>query len=366
MQLGVPREVKQDEHRVGLTPAAVAQLSAAGHQILVERGAGEGSAFDDGQYQQAGGKLVDTAAEVYAKAELIVKVKEPQQQEYPLLRPSQLLLTYLHLAAAPELARELMASQVTAIGYETVCAPDGSLPLLTPMSEIAGRMSVQAGAHHLERTRGGRGALLGQVGGVPAGQVLIVGGGVVGAQAASVALGMGARVTILDKSLARLRQLEDKFAGRAALEFASQDRLRELAACTDLLIGAVLVPGAAAPRLLTRDDIATMRPGSVLVDVAIDQGGCFATSRPTTHAEPTYTVNEVIHYCVANIPSAVARTSTMALCHATLPYVRTLADRGWAGLCSDPALRSGVNVHGGRVTHREVAESLGESYQPIE
>ncbi|WP_339897796.1 alanine dehydrogenase [uncultured Gilvimarinus sp.] len=362
MKIGVPTEIKHDELRVGLTPAAVSELTRDGHEVTVQAGCGVGSGFNDAAYRQAGAHVVESAHAVFSTAELIIKVKEPQASECDQLRAGQILFTFLHLAAVPDLADHLLRSGATAIGYETVGSGRGELPLLAPMSEVAGRLAVQAGCYHLESVRGGRGVLLGGVPGVAPANVVIIGGGVVGYQAARMAVGLGARVTVMDTSLPRLRQLDDVFRGAIDAVFATHDSMVRLALSADLLIGAVLIPGASAPRLLERDDILAMQPGSVVVDVAIDQGGCFATSRPTTHEHPTYHVGETLHYCVANIPSAVARTSTLALSHATLPYVQALASGGLAALKHDPWLARGVNVHQGKITHQAVAEALDKPY----
>ncbi|WP_339615366.1 alanine dehydrogenase [uncultured Gilvimarinus sp.] len=358
MRIGVPTEIKHNELRVALTPSAVLELTRAGHEVTVQAGCGVGSGFSDADYEHSGAQLSDSAEAVFASAELLVKVKEPQVSECELLRPGQILFTFLHLAAVPDLADHLLASGVTAIGYETVSSAKGDLPLLAPMSEVAGRLAIQAGSFHLESIRGGRGVLLGGVPGVAPATVVIVGGGVVGYNAARMAVGLGARVTILDASLARLRQLDDLFRGAVNCVFATHAALIELVREADLLVGAVLIPGASAPRLLQREDILTMRSGSVVVDVAIDQGGCFATSRPTTHEHPTYRVGDTLHYCVANIPSAVARTSTLSLSHATLPFVQALASDGLGALKNNPYLARGVNVHKGSITHNAVAAAL--------
>ncbi len=364
MRVGTVREIKVHEYRVGLTPAAVRELCRLGHEVLVEQGAGRAAGFADEDYRQAGGRLVASAAEVFETADLLVKVKEPQPEECSLLRRDQVLFTYLHLAAEPELARQLMEAGVTAVAYETVTDHQGRLPLLAPMSEVAGRMAVQAGAHHLEIAQGGSGKLLSGVTGVAPGRVLIIGGGVVGDNAARIAVGMGAEVTILDKSLERLRWLDDKYRQGARCIHATPAVIAEYAESADLVVGAVLIPGAAAPRVLERADIARMRPGSVLVDVAIDQGGCFETSRPTTHSDPTYVEAGVIHYCVANIPGAVARTATKALGNATLPFVLALAEQGAEGAFrADPNLARGVNVYRGDVVHEAVAQALDLQYR---
>lgn len=363
MQLGVPKEIKSGEYRVGLTPAGVLELSRAGQQVLVQSGCGREIGFSDRDYQNAGAELVVSAEEIYRRAELIVKVKEPQPEECKLLRPGQLLFAYLHLAADRQLTEALLASGASCIAYETVTDSAGRLPLLAPMSEVAGRLATQAGAHHLELTQGGRGVLLGGVPGVAPAKVVIVGGGVVGTQAARIAVGMGADVTLLDKSLPRLRELDDLFGGRVRCEYATAERLETLSLEADLLIGAVLIAGAAAPKLLSKRQIEAMLPGSVVVDVAIDQGGCFATSRPTSHQEPTYKVGEVVHYCVANIPSAVARTATMALTHATLAHVLALAKEGLGALEANKHRLAGLNIHAGEVTQEAVAGSLDYPYR---
>ena len=362
MWLGVPKEIKNHEHRVGLTPGSVRELTRRGHRVLVERAAGLGIGCSDDDYRAAGAEMVDAADEVYARAELIVKVKEPQADECRRLRAGQALFTYLHLAPDPQQVSLLLAAGVTAIAYETVTAPGGGLPLLAPMSEVAGRMAVQAGAHCLEKAQGGAGVLLGGVPGVAPGRVTILGGGVVGYNAARMATGLGADVTVIERSAERLRWLDERFAGRIRSLFPTQDNIEAACLEADLIIGAVLVPGAAAPRLLTREQVARLRPGTVLVDVAIDQGGCFATSRPTTHAEPTFLVDGVVHYCVANMPGGVARTSTLALNNATLPHVLALADKGWKqALLDDPHLRNGLNVHAGRLTCAPVGEAQGRA-----
>ncbi|ROQ20439.1 alanine dehydrogenase [Marinimicrobium koreense] len=362
MRIGVPREIKTDEYRVGLTPSAVRELAGQGHSVLVEREAGAAVGLDDASYEAAGATLVDSASAVFAQAELIVKVKEPQPEEYRQLHPDQILFTFLHLAPDPEQAEGLLASGASCIAYETVTDQAGRLPLLTPMSEVAGRLATQAGAHHLELHQGGRGILLGGVPGVPPAGVTIIGGGVVGTQAARMALGLGAQVRILDKSLVRLRELDALFHGRLVCEYATEDALEQALPQTDLLIGAVLVTGDSAPKLLSREQLGALPTGAVLVDVAIDQGGCFATSRPTTHRQPTFSLDGVVHYCVANIPSAAARTATLALSHATLPYVQALAQNGLEALRRDPGLRAGLNVHGGHITHEAVARALGKPW----
>jgi alanine dehydrogenase len=360
MRIGVPKEIKTHEYRAGLTPPSVRELVGHGHQVLVQTGTGVGIGCDDAQYVAAGARIVPDAAAVFADAEMIVKVKEPQPQECRMLRKGQLLFTYLHLAPDPQQTRGLLESGCTAIAYETITDARGHLPLLAPMSEVAGRMAVQVGAYSLQKANGGRGVLLGGVPGVAPGKVAIVGGGVVGTHAAKMAVGLGADVTILDRSLPRLRELDDLFNGRVHLVFASLDAVEQAALAADLVVGAVLVPGAAAPRVLTRAQIARMQPGSVIVDVSIDQGGCFETSRATTHSDPTYVVDGVVHYCVANMPGAVARTSTWALNNATLPFALALAEKGWQRACrEDPHLKAGLNVHAGQLTYAAVGESLG-------
>ncbi|MCW5636635.1 MAG: alanine dehydrogenase [Rubrivivax sp.] len=367
MRVGVPREIKTHEYRAGLTPPSVRELVRHGHEVLVQAGTGAGIGCDDASYAAAGARIAPDAASVFGEAEMIVKVKEPQPQECDLLRPGQLLFTYLHLAADAPQAQGLLRSGCTALAYETITDARGHLPLLAPMSEVAGRMSVQVGSQALLKAHGGRGVLLGGVPGVAPGKVAIVGGGVVGSHAARMAVGLGADVTVLDRSLPRLRQLDDLFGGRVHLVFASLDAVEQAALAADLVIGAVLVPGATAPKVLSRAQVARMQPGSVLVDVSIDQGGCFETSRPTTHADPTYVVDGVVHYCVANMPGAVARTSTWALNNATLPFTLALADKGWRAACRDDVhLRRGLNVHEGRITHPAVGESLGLPWVPAE
>lgn len=367
MRVGVPKEIKSHEYRVGLTPGSVRELVHHGHQVVVESKAGEGIGCSDAAYRAVGANVVDNAAEVFATADLVVKVKEPQPAEIALLREGQVLFTYLHLAPDPEQTKGLIQSGVTAIAYETVTDPLGRLPLLAPMSEVAGRMAVQVGAHCLEKEQGGIGVLLGGVPGVPPGNVVILGGGVVGTNAARMAVGLGARVVILDRSLARLAQLDELFGGRVQTAYANLNNLEHHVLDADVVIGAVLVPGAAAPRLVSRAQVAGMRNGSVIVDVAIDQGGCIETARPTTHDQPTYVEEGVVHYCVTNMPGAVARTSAFALNNATLPFVLALADKGWAGaLSGDPHLRAGLNVHRGQVTHAAVARDRGFQYVDAE
>jgi len=362
MLVGVPREIKNNEFRVGLTPAAVREYVARGHEVLVETGAGLGIDADDAAYVAAGATIAASAAEVFAKAGMIVKVKEPQPSEWTQFRPGQILFTYLHLAPDPEQARGLMDSGVTAVAYETVTDAHGGLPLLAPMSEVAGRLSIQAAATALQKPNGGRGILLGGVPGVAPAKVVVIGGGVVGMHAARMAAGLGAEVTVLDRSVPRLRELDELFAGRVRTRYSTIDALESEVLGADAVIGAVLIPGAAAPKLVSRAMLGKMKRGAVMVDVAIDQGGCFETSHATTHADPTYVVDGVIHYCVANMPGAVALTSSHALNHATLPFGLALAGEGLSALARDPHLRNGLNVHRGRITHRAVAEALGESF----
>jgi len=365
MKIGVPKETKNHEHRVGLTPGAVREVIAHGHQVFVETGAGLGIGATDADYERAGATISASGADVFEAAEMIVKVKEPLPDEQARLKPHHILFTYLHLAPAPELAEALLASGVTAIAYETVTAPGGGLPLLAPMSEVAGRMSIQAGAAALEKSHGGRGVLLGGVPGVEPGRVVVLGGGTVGNNAAHTAVGIGADVTIVDKSLAVLRHLDEVYGGRVKTLYATRDSIESVLPHADLVIGAVLIPGATAPKLVTRPMLATMKTGAVIVDVAIDQGGCIETSHPTTHADPTFVVDGVVHYCVANMPGAVARTATYALNAATLPYVLALADKGWKDALKDDAgLRAGLNVCNGHVTHPTVADALGKKYLP--
>jgi alanine dehydrogenase len=367
MLIGVPKEIKTHEYRVGLVPASVRELIHNGHQVMVETHAGAGIGFDDHAYESAGAAIAKTAADVFAKADMIVKVKEPQPVECKMLRKGQLLFTYLHLAPDPEQTKGLIESGCTAIAYETVTSPRGGLPLLAPMSEVAGRMSVQVGAHCLEKAQGGAGILLGGVPGVAPARVVIIGGGVSGTHAARMAVGMEANVTVIDRSIDRLRELDEVFAAKLTTEFSTVDAIERAVINADLVIGAVLVPGAAAPKLVTREMVKRMRPGSVLVDIAIDQGGCFETSHATTHADPTYVVDGVIHYCVANMPGGVARTSTFALNNATLPFAIALANKGWRQAChDDPHLRHGLNIHDGQVVYKAVAQALGLKYTPPE
>ena len=360
MRIGCPTEIKAREYRVGLTPESAGELIHAGHQVFIQSGAGLGIGADDEQYRKTGATIVADAASVFEKAEMVIKVKEPQMGEIAMLRRDQTLFTYLHLAPDPEQTKALMASGATAIAYETVTDRHGLLPLLRPMSEVAGRMSVQVGAHLLEKTQGGRGILLGGVPGVRAASVVILGGGVAGYNAAQIAVGMRARVTVFDKRLEPLEQLDREFEGRLQTVYSTRAAVAEALADADLVIGAVLVPGAAAPKVVTRDMLKTMNPGSVMVDIAIDQGGCFETSRPTSHDAPTYEVDGVIHYCVTNMPGAVARTSTFALNNVTLPFAMAMANKGvHAALNADPHLAAGLNVAAGHVAHDAVARDLG-------
>jgi alanine dehydrogenase len=366
MLVGVPKEIKDHEFRVSVTPAGVREYRGRGHQILVQRSAGEGSGFADGEYAAAGAELVDSAGEIFGRAEMIVKVKEPVPTEYDLLRPEQILFTYLHLAANAPLTHALVGNQVRAVAYETVQLDNGALPLLTPMSEVAGRMSVQVGAHYLERAHGGSGTLLAGIPGVPGGDVVVIGGGVVGTNAAQIALGMGANVAIIDRSLDRLRQLDTLLHGRVNTIASNSENVAAAIRRADLVVGAVLLPGAKAPKIVSEEMVIAMKPGSVVVDVAIDQGGCIATARPTTHSDPTYVAHGVVHYCVTNMPGAVPRTSTIGLSNATLPYGLGLADYGLDGaIARDPELARGVNVINAKVTHPGVAEALGIDYTPL-
>lgn len=360
MRIGVPKEIKVHEYRVGMTPSSVREAAAHGHEVLIERDAGRGIGAGDAAYQKAGARIAASAAEVFECADLIVKVKEPQPAERKMLRGGQVLFTYLHLAPDPQQTRDLVDSGAVCIAYETVTQPGGGLPLLAPMSEVAGRMAVQAGAKCLEKEQGGMGILLGGVAGVPPAKIVILGAGVVGTNAAQMAVGSGARVVVIDRNLDALRRIDAMLGARVVTVYSNRDNIESHVASADLVIGAVLVPGAAAPRLVTRDMVRGMKPGAVIVDVAIDQGGCCETSRPTTHADPTYLVDGVVHYCVANMPGAVPRTSTYALNNATLPFVLMLANQGWrAALAADPHLKNGLNVCGGKVTCHEVAEALG-------
>ena len=367
MLIGVPKEIKNHEYRVGLVPASVRELVHHGHKVLVEAKAGGGIGFDDAAYQAAGATIAPTAAEIFAKADMIVKVKEPQPVECKMLRKGQLLYTYLHLAPDPEQTEGLIKSGCTAIAYETVTSARGGLPLLAPMSEVAGRMSVQVGAHYLEKAQGGAGILLGGVPGVKAANVVVIGGGISGTHAVRMALGMEAIVTVIDKNLDRLRELDELFGASLHTIYSTFDAIEQCVINADLVIGAVLVPGAAAPKLVTRKMIQQMRPGSVVVDIAIDQGGCFETSHATTHADPVYVVDGVTHYCVANMPGAVARTSTIALNNATLPFAVALANKGAKKACADdPHLMNGLNIHDGQVTYKAVADALKLKYTPAQ
>ena len=367
MLVGVPTEIKNNEYRVGLTPASVHELVVQGHQVLVQQGAGSEIGLPDAQYVAAGASIVASAQEVFAQAAMIVKVKEPQAGECAMLRDDQILFTYLHLAPDPDQTAALVRSKAICIAYETVTGPGGGLPLLAPMSEVAGRMAIQAGAAHLEKSRGGMGLLLGGVPGVAAGHVVVIGAGVVGANALQMAVGTGARVTVLDKNLDRLRQLDLINGNRIATLHSNAQALEEAVLSADLVIGGVLVPGAAAPKLVTRSMVSRMKQGAVIVDVAIDQGGCFETSHATTHADPTFVVDGVVHYCVANMPGAVARTSTFALNNATIGHVLALAGKGWRrALADDVHLRQGLNVCQGKVTFEAVARALGYDYVPAE
>ncbi|QUJ75850.1 alanine dehydrogenase [Sulfitobacter albidus] len=360
MKIGCPTEIKPQEFRVGLTPNAAREAVAHGHTVLIQSGAGTGAGFDDAAYTDAGARIISSAEEIFATADMIVKVKEPQPGERKMLREGQLLFTYLHLAPDPEQTRDLLDSGCTAIAYETVTDAAGGLPLLAPMSEVAGRLAPQVGAWTLQKANGGRGVLMGGVPGVGPARVVVIGGGVVGTHAARVAAGMGADVTVLDRSLPRMRYLDDAFAGVFKTSFASAGNTAELAAQADMIVGAVLIPGAAAPKLISREQLSTLKPGAALVDVAIDQGGCFETSRATTHEDPIYDVDGIMHYCVANMPGAVARTSTIALGNATMPFMLALADKGWKQACADdPHLLAGLNVHAGQLTYYAVGKALG-------
>lgn len=366
MKIGLPKEIKDNEYRVGLTPAGVNALVNSGHEVFVQKSAGEGSGFADEQYIKAGGKILETADDIWGTGDMIVKVKEPIAPEYPRMRENQLLFTYLHLAPEFELTRQMMDRRVTGVAYETITDKQGRLPLLTPMSEVAGRMSVQVGATYLEKMNGGRGILLGGVPGVPAANVVIIGGGVVGTEAAKMAVGLGAHVTIIDRSLDRLRQLDDIFLSKVQTLASSRYAIHEALTHADLVIGAVLVVGAAAPKLVTRDMLKDIPKGAVLVDVAVDQGGCFETTHATTHSNPTYYEEGVLHYCVANMPGAVPRTSTFALTNATLPYALDLANKGFEkAINEDTGLREGVNTYAGKLTYEAVATSQNLDYTPL-
>lgn len=365
--VGLPKEIKDNEYRVGLTPAGVRALTDAGHQVVVEQSAGDGSGFEDALYQRAGAKIIPSADDVWAQTDMIVKVKEPIAPEYPRMREGQLLFTYLHLAPDPKLTQALLERKVTGIAYETITDRRGGLPLLTPMSEVAGRMAIQVGAHYLEKMSGGRGILLGGVPGVPAARVVIIGGGVVGTNAAKIAVGMGAHVTMIDNNLDRLRELDDIFLSKISTLASSAYMIHDAISQADLIVGAVLVPGASAPRLVTRNMLKDVPNGAVIVDVAVDQGGCIETTHPTTHSDPTYYVEGVLHYCVANMPGAVPRTSTFALTNATLPYGLKLANLGFLNaISSDPGLKAGVNTYAGQVTYEAVAASQGLLYTSLD
>ncbi|MGB9181704.1 MAG: alanine dehydrogenase [Pyrinomonadaceae bacterium] len=367
MIVGLPKEIKDNEYRVGLTPAGVRALTDSGHTVVVEKSAGEGSGFEDSLYQRAGATILDSADDVWAQGEMIVKVKEPIAPEYPRMREGQLLFTYLHLAPDNKLTKELLERKVTGVAYETITDRRGTLPLLTPMSEVAGRMAVQVGSHYLEKMSGGRGILLGGVPGVPAASVVILGGGVVGTNAAKIAVGMGAHVTIIDKDLDRLRELDDIFLTKISTLASSAYMIHDAISQADLIIGAVLVPGAAAPKLVTKGMLKDVPNGAVIVDVAVDQGGCIETTHPTTHSDPTYYVEGVLHYCVANMPGAVPRTSTFALTNATLPYALKLANKGFMdAIASDAGLKEGVNTYAGKLTYEAVATAQGLEYTPLD
>ncbi len=361
MQIGVPMEIKPQECRVGMTPAGVRELVAAGNTVHVQTQCGARIGLTDTMYRDAGAQVIETAEALFADCDMIVKVKEPQARECHLLRADQTLFTYLHLAADPQQAELLMASGANCIAYETITSPEGGLPLLAPMSVVAGRLSVQAGAHHMEIHQGGNGTLLGGVPGVPAAQVLVLGGGVVGTNAIRMALGMGADVTVIDRSVKRLTELDEQYGGRLRTVYSTTDAIEQCARHADLIIGAVLIPGASAPKLITRSLLQKLKPGAVMVDVAIDQGGCFETSTPTTHADPTYVIDQIVHYCVANMPGAVARTATMALTNATLPYIQRLAQGNLDTLLrDDPHFANGLNIRAGKITHPAVAEALAK------
>ncbi|WP_368186462.1 alanine dehydrogenase [Aestuariibius sp. HNIBRBA575] len=365
MHIGCPTEIKPQEFRVGMTPNAAGEAVSHGHKVSIQQGAGLGAGFTDDDYVAAGAQIIETAAEIFASADMIVKVKEPQAIERKMLRKDQLLFTYLHLAPDPEQTKDLLASGCTAIAYETVTDDRGGLPLLAPMSEVAGRLAAQVGAYTLQKANGGRGVLMGGVPGVGPAKVVVIGGGVVGTHAAKIAAGMGADVTILDRSLPRLKYLDDVFGRDFKNQYSTAGATADLIKEADMVIGAVLIPGAAAPKLISRAQLSTMKPGAVLVDVAIDQGGCFETSRATTHADPIYDVDGIMHYCVANMPGAVARTSTIALGNATLPFMLALADKGWKQACQDdPHLMNGLNVHAGQLTYAAVGEALGMDFIP--
>jgi alanine dehydrogenase len=365
--IGLPKEIKDNEYRVGLTPAGVRALTDARHKVIVEKDAGAGSGFEDELYVRAGAAILDSSDDVWAQGDMIVKVKEPIAPEYPRMREGQLLFTYLHLAPDPKQTEALLKNKVTGIAYETITDRRGTLPLLTPMSEVAGRMAIQVGATYLEKMNGGRGILLGGVPGVPAARVVIIGGGVVGTNSAKIAVGMGAHVTIIDNNLDRLRELDDIFLSKISTLASSAYMIHDAVSQADLIVGAVLVPGAAAPKLVTRSMLKDVPKGAVIVDVAVDQGGCIETTHPTTHSNPTYYVEDVLHYCVANMPGAVPRTSTFALTNATLPYALKLANKGFIdAISSDPGLKAGVNTYGGKLTYEAVAVAQGLDYTPLD
>ncbi|MBC7797764.1 MAG: alanine dehydrogenase [Pyrinomonadaceae bacterium] len=367
MKIGLPKEIKDNEYRVGLTPAGVRAFTDAGHQVFVERNAGDGSGFEDALYEKAGATILKTPEEVWAEGDMIIKVKEPVAPEYSKMRENQLLFTYLHLAPEPELTKQLLNRKVTGVAYETITDKKGTLPLLTPMSEVAGRMAVQVGATYLEKMNGGRGILLGGVPGVPAARVVILGGGVVGTEAAKMAVGLGAQVTIIDRNLDRLRQLDDIFLSKVSTLASSRYMIQEAISHADLIIGGVLIPGASAPKLITREMLRDVPRGAVIVDVAVDQGGCIETTRATTHSNPTFYEEGVLHYCVANMPGAVPRTSTFALTNATLPYALDLANKGFErAISEDKGLKEGVNTYAGKLTYEAVAVSQNLEYTPLD
>lgn len=366
MIIGVPRELKDHETRVGLVPAGVKELTSLGHKVLLETGAGQNSFFEDDEYRRAGAEIVSTAKELWSRSELVCKVKDPIEPEYRFFRPGLLLFTYLHLAPLPELTEALLENKVTAMAYETVEGPGGGLPLLEPMSEVAGRLAVQVGAQFLERRYGGRGMLLGGIPGVPPARVLILGGGIVGTNSAKIAIGLGAVVTIAERNAVRLRQLDDLFSGRVLTLAANATTIAEAVAEADLVVGAVLIPGASAPKLVTSAMVKSMKRGAVIVDVAIDQGGCIETARPTTHTHPSYVIHDVVHYCVTNMPAAVPRTSTLGLTNATFAYVRQVAEHGFVeAIRRDAGLRAGVNTYGGELTYAAVAQAQNRPYRPV-
>ena len=363
MKIGCPKEIKNQEYRVGLIPATVKELTKLGHSVFIQESSGIGSGFLDSEYESAGAQILSNAAKVFSNSEMIIKVKEPQAEERKLLKSDQILFTYLHLAPDPVQSKELIDSKVTAIAYETVTDGRGGLPLLAPMSEVAGKLAPQVGSWTLQKANGGRGVLMGGVPGVLPANILVIGGGVVGTNSARVACGMGANVTILDRSIERMKEIDDCFGPQIKTAYSSLETINELSKQADMIIGAVLIPGAKAPKLIERSQLSRMKKGAVLVDVAIDQGGCFETSKPTTHDDPIYEVDGIVHYCVANMPGAVARTSTMALNNATMPFIMQIAEKGWAKACLDnPHLKNGLNVHKGKIAYEAVASSLGEKY----